>query len=112
MTMPKGWNKLTSPSSLSSTNSEREGKKKALIISISNYNDKRLPPLEFCKNDGEEMYELLNSLGYEISEDCKQIGSVNYDSMRDAIIEFFRDRKTKPKDTLIFYFSGHGVPDG
>jgi Caspase domain len=35
----------------------REGKKRALIISIGNYS--KLQPLNFCKNDGEEMYELL-----------------------------------------------------
>ena len=43
-----------------------EGKKRALIASISSYNN-RLPSLEFCQKDGEEMYQLLRALGYEIT---------------------------------------------
>jgi hypothetical protein len=51
--------------------------KKALIISVSEYSStNHLKPLSFCKNDGEEMYELLKSLGYEILEDHKLIGYV------------------------------------
>ena len=92
--------------------SEGEAKRKALIISISDYNDQNLQPLEFCKNDGEKMYEILRSLGYEIVGTHKLIGNVGFNAMRNAIIEFFSDRNTKPKDTLLFYFSGHGVPDG
>ena len=65
-----------------------EGRKKALIIAISEYNDKMLTPLEFCKNDGEKMYELLRSLGYEISDNHKLIGYVEFDRMKDAIYDF------------------------
>jgi type I restriction-modification system DNA methylase subunit len=31
--------------------------------------------------------------------------------MREAIINFFTDPKIGPTDTLLFYYSGHGVPD-
>src|SRR5438128_1943521 len=86
-----------------------EPRKKALIVAISEYNDKQLTPLEFCKNDGEEMYELLRSLGYEISDNHKLIGYVKFDRMRDAIYDFFDNRKTKADDTLLFYYSGHGI---
>jgi hypothetical protein len=88
----------------------REGKKRALIISVTNYN--RLQPLDFCKNDGEEMYELLKSLGYEITDTNKLIGEITWQTMREAIYKFFGDKTTRAKDTLLFYFSGHGVPDG
>jgi Caspase domain len=86
-----------------------EPRKKALIVAISEYNDKQLAPLEFCKNDGEKMYELLQSLGYEISNNHKLIGYVKSDRMRDAIYDFFDNRKTKADDTLLFYYSGHGI---
>jgi Caspase domain/PsbP-like protein len=56
------------------------------------------------------MYELLKSLGYEILEDHKLIGYVKNDTMKDAIDDFFDNRKTKADDTLVFYYSGHGVP--
>jgi uncharacterized protein YjbI with pentapeptide repeats len=88
----------------------REGRKKALIISISDYS--KLRPLDFCKNDGEEMYDLLKSLGYEIADTNRLIGEVKWETMREAILKFFGDRSIKAKDTLLFYFSGHGVPDG
>jgi uncharacterized caspase-like protein len=34
------------------------------------------------------------------------------DDLRRAIIEFFRNRNVKLNDTLLFYYSGHGVLDG
>lgn len=40
-----------------------EARRKALIIAVSEYeDDDQLGQLEFCKNDGERMYELLRSL--------------------------------------------------
>ena len=31
--------------------------------------------------------------------------------MRKAIIDFFVDSSISPEDILIFYYSGHGIPD-
>lgn len=87
-----------------------EGKRKALIIGISDYTDPRLEELEICKNDGEEMYETLESLGYEISENNKLLGEVKEEKVKDAIYDFFSD-KNQADDTLLFYYSGHGVSD-
>jgi Caspase domain len=84
-----------------------EGIKKGLIISVSDYDI--LQPLEFCKNDGNEMYEILKTLGYEIQADHKLIGRVKWIEMRSAIVDFFRNSNVKPSDTLLFYYSGHGV---
>ena len=104
--MPKG---ATSPSN-EATDLVRE-KRKALIISISDYlND--LAPLDFCKADGEEMYETLKFFGYEIPDNNRLIGQISFSQVRPAISKFFTDKSIKPKDTLIFYFSGHGIPDG
>jgi Caspase domain/Pentapeptide repeats (8 copies) len=86
-----------------------EHPKKALLISISEYD--HLNPLDFCKNDGNEMYKLLEILGYEIPDDRKLIGGrIEYLKLRDSIIDFFSDATISPKDTVLFYFSGHGVP--
>jgi len=121
--MPKGWKSSSSISSAATTDRIKDvekkvleegkgdgGKKKALIISISSY--KHLQPLEFCQKDGQEIYLLLKKLGYEIEEGHKLIGEVKWDTLRKAIINFFTDKTTKSKDTLLFYFSGHGIPDG
>src|SRR5690349_19873314 len=86
-----------------------EGTKKAIIISVSDYDI--LQPLEFCKNDGNEMYDLLKSLNYEIAVDHKLVGRVKWIQMRSALVDFFRNPSVKPGDTLLFYYSGHGILD-
>src|SRR6476469_5911946 len=83
---------------------------KALLIAISDYGD-NLPKLDYCKNDGESMYELLKSLTYDIPNEHKLIGEVKYENMRDTIINFFTGSVVNPHDTLVFYFTGHGVLD-
>jgi uncharacterized caspase-like protein len=89
---------------------EITGKKKALIIGISDYNELR--PLDLCKNDAEEMLRVLSEQGYEITDDYKLIGQVDANQMKNAIYDFFDNDYIKYKDTLLFYFSGHGIPDG
>lgn len=89
-----------------------EGKRKALVIGISEYTDQSLPKLDFCKNDGNEMYKTLIELGYEIPQNQKIIGEANKKTIEDTIIDFFRDESVSTSDTLLFYFSGHGVLDG
>jgi uncharacterized protein YjbI with pentapeptide repeats len=88
---------------------DTQEKKKALIIGISDYDNLSLPHLEFCKNDGDEMSNFLQSQGYEIPKENKLIGKINHQIMRNAIIQFFTNENIKPKDLLLFYFSGHGL---
>jgi len=89
-----------------------DGMKKALIISVSDYQDETLENLKSCKNDGDEMFKVLTQLGYEIPSERKLVGKVNSRDMKQAIIKFYRDDSIKPQDTLLFYFSGHGLLDG
>lgn len=56
------------------------------------------------------MYDLLKSLEYEIIYNSKFIGTVKWGEMREAILKFFT-QNVKSQDTLLFYFSGHGIPD-
>jgi len=92
--------------------STTQGKKKALIVAVSDYDnlpkEKQLP---FCRNDGDGIYQVLHEQGFEIPDDWKLIGRVTSKQLKDAIFDFFRTR-TESRDTLVFYFSGHGVPDG
>ena len=85
-------------------------KKKAMIIAVSKY-DKGLQALDFCENDGKGMYDVLTSRGYEIDQKNLLIGHVNGIQMVDAILDFFNDHTTKSNDVVLFYYSGHGVPD-
>jgi len=87
------------------------GKKKALIISVSEYKDTNLQNLDFCKNDGEAMYDVLTQIGYDIPSERKIVGQVHFHEFTNAMIDFFRE-DVNPFDTLLFYFSGHGYTDG
>ena len=83
--------------------------KKALVAGISNYNN--LEPLSFCNNDGKEMYKVLSSLNYEIRRDHLLLGNVPWEKLRNSLYDFFTNDNVKPTDMLLFYYSGHGVPD-
>lgn len=65
--------------------------------------------MPYCENDGNEMFEVLNDLGYEIADNKKLIGHVSGVGMREAITTFFKTAKYK--DTLLLYYSGHGIPE-
>jgi len=85
--------------------------KKALVIAVSQYNSSSLKPIKFCENDGQEMYKVLKKLEYEIPDNCKLIGNVESPRLKKAIYNFFTNQANNPDDTLVFYYSGHGVPD-
>ena len=85
-------------------------KRRALIIAVSEYNNP-LQQLPFCKNDGEEIYEVLMSLGYRIPDNKKLVGQVKGNQIKDAIYDFFDDETINSQDTILFYYSGHGIPD-
>ncbi len=87
------------------------GNKKALVVGVSHYDDKNLNDLDFCEKDGQAMFELLTSLGYDIKIENKLIGKVPGLLLREKIIDFFQDSNIRARDTLLLYFSGHGVPD-
>ena len=87
---------------------KRQEKRKALIIGVSRYD--KLYPLKFCKKDAEGMVTILSAepLSYKTTN---LIGSVISADMKKAITSFFLEEDIKPKDTLLFYFSGHGLMD-
>ena len=84
-----------------------KGSQKALVIAVSDY--EHFQKLDVCKKDGEEVCNLLSSLGYEIHNKNKIIGHLQVVNLRDTIIDFFTDEKIESEDTLVFYYSGHGI---
>jgi tetratricopeptide (TPR) repeat protein len=90
---------------------QTESRKKALIIAVSEYDENsNLKELPFCKNDGNEILTLLKDSGYAIKNQDGLIGRVDGRLMQERIYRFFGDDDIKSDDTLLFYFSGHGVP--
>jgi uncharacterized protein YjbI with pentapeptide repeats len=94
---------------------QNESRKKALVIAVSEYEEgSNLKNLLFCKKDGEDLYELLQKkeFGYEIKGNEGLIGKVDGEIMRKRINEFFEDPDMKSSDTLLFYYTGHGIARG
>jgi uncharacterized protein YjbI with pentapeptide repeats len=91
---------------------KKNGERRALVIGISKYDhNNKFSYLDFCENDANAVYTILKAQGYDIGENAKLVGRVEWARMRDAIIDFFTDRGIKSEDTLFFYFSGHGYLD-
>jgi hypothetical protein len=91
----------------------KSGINRALVIGVSDYNETTMNDLEFCRNDGERMLEILRTIGYDTSNntDSNLIGHVKFDQLRNSIFDFFANPNNGANDTLIFYYSGHGIPD-
>jgi len=90
--------------------------KLSLIIGIDVYADKELVSLPSCKKDAIDLNELLLSKGFDNFGNSPIIGSDIIDKeysgaiIRDIIFKFFKEAKSS--QTLLFYFSGHGVHGG
>jgi len=95
--------------------------KVALIIGVDSYHHKRfdgkssLTQLPSCRNDAIDLYNLLSSekFGYSIYENRLIIGSAldvnsSFNIIQSSIIRFFTTAQIG--QTLLFYFSGHGIP--
>jgi hypothetical protein len=88
-----------------------DGNRKAFLLCVSDYD--LLPKnrqLAYVRNDGEVLAGILSKQDYIISEN-KLIGRVIGSEVRKKLIDFFR-RDARSTDTLVFYFSGHGLSDG
>jgi Caspase domain len=87
--------------------------KLALVTGIGVYRSEELDNLPSCRKNTEDFYKLLQELGYTIFQNEPIIGSrLNKENswmdIYRAIVSFFKS--AKPGQTLLFYFSGHGIP--
>lgn len=90
-----------------------DGSKIALVIGVDVYRSEGLEDLPSCRKDAEELCRILQELGYMIFQNEPIIGSrLNKENswvdIHRAIVNFFKS--AKPGQTLLFYFSGHGIP--
>jgi len=90
-----------------------DSNKLMLIIGIDKYSSNALEPLPPCRKDAEDISALFTELGYTNYGDSPIIGSeiiedkFSWATLRETIINFFN--QAKPSQTLLFYFSGHGI---
>jgi hypothetical protein len=91
-------------------NSSLPEKRRVLITAVREYEEpyERLP---FCKKDGEAIYKVLKSHRYQILDNSKLVGRVKGNQIKEAIYDFFTDETINSEDMILFYYSGHGVPE-
>src|SRR6266496_4434130 len=83
--------------------------KHALIIGNTEYNDPGLAQLTAPGKDAEDFARVLRDPNLCGFDDVKILLNQSESPVREAVDEFF-DQK-KPDDLLVLYFSGHGVRD-
>ncbi|MCH8295154.1 caspase family protein, partial [Candidatus Poribacteria bacterium] len=92
------------------------GVQRALLIGINNYDDPDITPLRFCVNDIKEFYNILvnPSIGgfnkenvFLMTDQHQGTDSPNANNIIYRLEQL--SQVTKPEDSFIFYFSGHGI---
>lgn len=93
-----------------------EGKKKALVIGIDQYDDARFSELPYAKKDAEEVYRVLHhpDIGVFLKDDVflftsKENFKVTKSAVEQKLEEIFME--AKKDDTVLVYFAGHGKLD-
>lgn len=81
----------------------------ALIIGNSQYQDKTLRQLVTPQLDARALADVLNNQAVGAFKEAQILLDEKMDHLRRAIGRFFR--QAKREDTLLLYFSGHGIRD-
>ncbi len=88
------------------------GKTYAVIIGVSAYRDRSIPPFPFCENDAQAMYALLTDprVGNLPPEQVKLLYGVDVtDRAIKRTMGTWLRKQTQADDTVIIYYTGRGV---
>ena len=80
-----------------------EGKRIAFVVGINRYDNLGEKQLERAADDAREISRTLKNLGFDVTEGI-DVTISEFDTKWQAILE-----KITSEDTLVFFFSGHGV---
>lgn len=86
-----------------------DAKRQALIIANSDYSDSKLSKLSAPQIDAESLKAVLDDTTVGFFDDVQVVTNGNSQQVREEIERFFSGKKRD--DTLLLYFSGHGVLD-
>jgi uncharacterized caspase-like protein len=87
------------------------GARRAVVIGINDYENKKIEPLSGAVNDATEVRDILAERGHFIIDDKHFLTDkkATGENIRAAISDLFW--KTEECDVALFYFSGHGRRD-
>lgn len=85
------------------------GKRRALIVGVDDYQDRRIPQLRYATVDAMAFVGWLRSPASAASIDTMVI-LLNREATRERVLDTYRElvAQTQENDELIFYFAGHG----
>lgn len=85
------------------------GKRRALIVGVDEYQDRRIPQLRYATVDAMAFVGWLRSPASAASIDTMVI-LLNREATRERVMDTYRELvgMTQENDELIFYFAGHG----
>lgn len=83
------------------------GQKYAVLVGVNSYSF--ITPLQRSVKDAHDLGKVLESIGFNVLlvTDDSERKPVKPSDLRNALLAF--TRLTKPGDTIMFYFSGHGL---
>ena len=93
---------------------QRPGDVYAVIIGIGNYEDKRIPDLQYTVSDAQGFYDVLidpNYGGIPKNHIKLLLNEQATDREIKRAIGRWLSRQAKKEDTVIIYYSGHGAPE-
>ncbi|HOV15644.1 MAG TPA: caspase family protein, partial [Spirochaetota bacterium] len=108
--------KITDDEDFEKKQNSKIGKRWALCIGINDYQDKYISKLKKCQNDAKGLADILKHEGqfdfvYTFTDDSDR-NSLEYPSLNNIIAKMeFLKNEIRQDDTLIFFFSGHGISD-
>ncbi|RJR15913.1 MAG: hypothetical protein C4581_11205 [Nitrospiraceae bacterium] len=84
----------------------------ALVIGISNYRDKEIPPVKYAKSDAEKFAKYLENIGGVPAKNIKLVtDEMVTKGDIEAYIEDWLPRRIKKDSEVFVYYAGHGTPD-
>jgi hypothetical protein len=86
-----------------------------LAIGVNEYDDARIPKLHFAEQDARALYGFFATSRKSPTSQDRVLLLAGKDAKRNAILRAIREhlerKATRPEDTVILYFGGHGFSD-
>jgi hypothetical protein len=86
-----------------------------LAIGVNEYQDPRIPKLRFAEQDARGIYGFYATSRRSPTTSDRVVLLTGKDATRNGILKAMREqlerKATRPEDTVVFYFGGHGFSD-